>query len=333
MVKFGKKLKEFAEKVSEVGGEAITSAITKTNDLINMATTVADVNVESLKTFGDSLKKFAKDGVQAFVKEFDGNDPKDKAKKAVGEMVQAGIDGADKKKDSVKDKFKEIGKAAISEFATKSIIDKAEDAGKDLVKGFANGIKNNKSLAEDAGSSLGKAALKAAKEAIDSNSPSKEAMYLGNFFGEGFAIGIKDYASEVYNTSYSVADQAKMGLSKAITKVSELMNSDMDTNPTIRPVLDLSDVESGVGYLSSMFNGGQSLAVATNVGAISRGMNSRIQNGTNNDVVTAINKLSKNLGNIKGDTYNVNGITYDDGSNITDAVRTLVRAARQERRV
>ena len=35
----------------------------------------------------------------------------------------------------------------------------------------------------------------------------------------------------------------------------------------------------------------------------------------------------------KGDTYTIDGITYDDGSNISDAIKTLVKATRMERRV
>ena len=62
-------------------------------------------------------------------------------------------------------------------------------------------------------------------------------------------------------------------------------------------------------------------------------MNQRNQNGVNSDVVSAINKLRKDLGNTRGgDTYNVNGVTYDDGSNISNAVKSIVRAARIERR-
>ena len=136
------------------------------------------------------------------------------------------------------------------------------------------------------------------------------------------------------NTITCVAEQAKLGLSKAISKVSDLINNGVDSQPTIRPVLDLSDVESGVGVLGSMFNNGPSIGVMSNLRAISSGMSTRSQNGPNNDVISAINKLGKSLGNVKGgDTYNLGNITYDDGSNITDAVKTLVRAARQERRV
>jgi hypothetical protein len=75
-----------------------------------------------------------------------------------------------------------------------------------------------------------------------------------------------------------------------------------------------------------------SVGVLSNVGAISSMMNSR-QNGTTDDVISAIDGLRKSLGNTSGDQYNINGITYDDGSNVSEAVRSLVRAARIERRI
>lgn len=57
------------------------------------------------------------------------------------------------------------------------------------------------------------------------------------------------------------------------------------------------------------------------------------QNGNANDVISAINTLGKTLGNTRGDTYIIDGITYDDGSGINDAVQTLIRAAKIERRM
>ena len=56
------------------------------------------------------------------------------------------------------------------------------------------------------------------------------------------------------------------------------------------------------------------------------------QNG-NSELVSAISDLKKSLNTRTGDTYNIDGITYDDGSNIATAVQSIVRAARMERRV
>ena len=79
-----------------------------------------------------------------------------------------------------------------------------------------------------------------------------------------------------------------------------------------------------------MLNMNPSVGVMSNVSAISSMMNSH-QNGTS-DVVSAIKDIGKKLGSSGGDTYQINGITYDDGSNIAEAVRTLVRATKVERR-
>ena len=62
-------------------------------------------------------------------------------------------------------------------------------------------------------------------------------------------------------------------------------------------------------------------------------MNQRSQNGVNDEVVSAINKLRKEIGNISGNTYNINGVTYDDGTNVSNAVEELIRAVKIEGRV
>ena len=135
---------------------------------------------------------------------------------------------------------------------------------------------------------------------------------------------------KIYSETYGVGDKARLGLGRAIKGVSNLISEGIDDEFTIRPVLDLSDVQSGAATINGML-GVPSVGVAANLNAISTGMRTYRQNG-GDDVISAIDKLGKNLGNITGDTYNINGITYDNGSEIQEAVSTLVRAARIERR-
>ena len=117
----------------------------------------------------------------------------------------------------------------------------------------------------------------------------------------------------------------------ALSLLGNVIDSDMDVQPTISPVVDLTNVEAGAGAINGLLGQDVMVGASANLSAINYGM-SRNQNGVNDDVVSAINKLRKDLGNISGDTYQINGVTYDDGSNITDAVHTLVRAAKVERR-
>ena len=62
-------------------------------------------------------------------------------------------------------------------------------------------------------------------------------------------------------------------------------------------------------------------------------MNRKLQNGVNDDVVSAINKLNDGLENNRGDTYNFGDFTYGNDSEVADAVKVLIRAAKMGRRV
>jgi hypothetical protein len=80
-----------------------------------------------------------------------------------------------------------------------------------------------------------------------------------------------------------------------------------------------------------MFGGQPSLGVNSHLGAITSMMGVR-QNGANDEVISAIRDLNSNLERM-GNTYNINGVTYDDGSNIRGAVEAIMREARIARRV
>ena len=203
-------------------------------------------------------------------------------------------------------------------------------AGKDLGQGLINGINDKKKEVYDAAYALGKKAVQGEKDGQKSKSPSKLTYQSGIWFGEGLVNGIEHMGSAVYSEAKNLGTTATGGLSKAIAKISDVIDSDIDTQPTIRPVLDLSGVAAGAGRINGMFDMNPSVGVMANVRSISASMNSR-QNGEI-DVVSAIKDLGKQIGNNSGDTYTINGVTYDDGSNISNAVKELVRAARIERR-
>ena len=352
MTSFGKSLKKYSEKVANVNSTLISNSIDNAKKLIELFKSMSGVKSKNVKAFTEAIAEIGKSNIDKFAQAFSGSSDAatntvikltgtmsttikskaDEFNKAGVALMNAFIKGIVSKKVTINTSVSDISKAGVSQ--ARSYNDKFNSAGGYLVEGFANGIKNNKWRATNAGSALGRAALDAAKKALDEHSPSREAYKVGDFFGIGLVNGILDNASKVYDASRNVANYAKEGLSKAISKITDVINSDMDTQPTIRPVLDLSDVESGAGYLNSMFSS-SSIGVNSNLNAISVGMRSRNQNGANNDVVSAIDNLRRDLGNITGTTnnYNVNGVTYDDGSNIAEAVGVLIRAAVLEGRV
>ena len=147
------------------------------------------------------------------------------------------------------------------------------------------------------------------------------------------AQGIDRMGKQVEESSYGMAKTAFKGTENTLSKLANLIDNDIDVQPTIRPVVDLSDVKNGANSISSMFNRDSMIGVTADVNAIKSSISNRGQNGFNDDVVTAINKLRGDLSKLDKPSYTINGITYDDGSNVTSAVEALVRAARIERRV
>ena len=206
-------------------------------------------------------------------------------------------------------------------------------AGSQLAVGFANGIRGSSFVAKTASVAMAKTALNAAKEALGINSPSVEGYKLGDFYGLGFILALKDYGTKVYKASENMAVYAKDGLKEAINKIQSIINSDMDFQPTIRPVLDLSDVKTGASSIDNLFGITGTIGLHPSVNSISSLMNQRIQNGRNSDIISEINKLRKDINDMDRNSYTVNGLTYDDGSNVSEAVKALIRATRVERRV
>lgn len=203
-------------------------------------------------------------------------------------------------------------------------------AGRSMIQGLISGIKSAAASVASAARSVVQGAINAAKSALKINSPSKVFIEIGKFTGEGFVVGMDRTAGAVANSAASLADSAISNVRNSISKIANAVSDNIDAQPTIRPVLDLSNVEAGARSLNGMLDGSQLSASLS--GDMSRSIGA-IQNGNNNgELLSAIKDLQGNVGN-SGDTYQINGITYDDGSAISSAVQTLIRAAKIERRM
>ena len=198
-------------------------------------------------------------------------------------------------------------------------------AGKDVVEGFASGISKNTYLAEAKARAMAAAAAEAARKALEINSPSKIFMAIGASVPEGLALGINNYGGMVEDSVASMTTSPLAGIRNAISTITDLFANDIDAEPVISPVIDLSNVESGARAIGRIMNIGSSIGLRTNVGAIDAGMSLRGQNGNAGGSTSNSNQVTYN-------TYNIDGVTYDDGSNIASAVEEIVHAARVERR-
>lgn len=146
------------------------------------------------------------------------------------------------------------------------------NAGKYLVEGFAKGIDEYTWYAE----ARARAAAQAAEAELDINSPSKVGYRIGGFFGMGFVNSLIDYTDKSYDAGASVAKSAKEGLRNAVSKIGDFIENGIDSQPTIRPLLDLSDVTEGAGRLSALLSRNQAMKISA---GMEREGGSVVQNG------------------------------------------------------
>ena len=265
--------------------------------------------MESLKTFMISLEDIADTGVSKFVDPFSKSETK--VKDAISKMTNFAVNALDK--DGNYTKFKVVGEY--------------------LVEGFADGITDNTYKAAAKSTAMAEAALTAAKDTLDINSPSKEFRKIGGYVPEGFAQGIDRLSGLVTRSTEEMAKDSVNSALSSVSYIADVINSDIDAQPTIRPVLDLTNVKAGANTIGGMLSG-RTLSINTNrIGSISASMSSRQNGNGSSEIVSAIRALSDDIANAPRDVYNVNGVTYDDGSNIATAVNDLIRAARIERRI
>ena len=206
-------------------------------------------------------------------------------------------------------------------------------AGAYISSGLAAGMQSRLSQIRYAASQMAQEAARATRAAAQVKSPSRVFMKIGDYLGQGFVIGMENEQKSIYQAGYAMGDTAYDGIKSTLGRLSDALASDIDVNPTIRPVLDLSDVKNGADSINSLFDNTVPMSVLGRVDSINRSMNDRIQNGTFNDVVKAVDRLRAGLSEIGGPSYTINGITYDDGTNIANTIGDLTRQIRIERRV
>ena len=305
------KIKEFATELGKVVSTDIDDAIAKVNTVLNMVSTVTASDVEGLGRFSTSLKKLATDGIKGFVNEF--------VSDATGTDVTA---AANKLIDF-----------AIKPLQAKEQKEKFKTAGKDFGQGLINGINAKKQDVYDAAFALGQEAVRGEKDGQASNSPSKLTTQAGKWLGEGLIVGMKQIGGKVYDAGSVLGSTATDTISSAIANIAEAINADLDSEPTIRPVFDLTDLKSGAAAINGMLDGDRTLSVNTStVGSLSASM-AKLQNGNNSrELLSAINGLRKDVANNPRNTYSINGINVTEGSDVADAISTLVRAIKVEGR-
>lgn len=311
----------------------LKNAIDGVRDLVDALAIIPADKANHLKTISTSLKELGQTGVKSFIDAYSGPQALNSIKLASTLMVQRFVTGVKTEGTKIADNFESAVSSAYARVTKRELYEKFVSAGGNLAQGFANGIRNNTYKVTNAAEVMASAAIRAAKAKLDEHSPSRVFYGIGDFAVRGFANALHAGATDVYNEGSRMADAATEGLSNAISRISSLMESGIDSQPVIRPVLDLDNIRAGASQIGGMLSMSPSVGVLANVNGVASTMNARGQNGANSGVISELGKLRKDISALKHITYQIDGVSYGEGSDVAEAIETLVRAALMERRV
>ena len=89
---------------------------------------------------------------------------------------------------------------------------------------------------------------------------------IGNYVGEGFVLGILDGATPVYNAAKTLAEDGEDAVRNSMGRIQDAINLDMDLNPIITPMLDLSYLRQQMDEIDSLFAQRELALMAQNEG-------------------------------------------------------------------
>lgn len=326
------------DNFSQMAGKLATIDITIREKAISLNEAISTLStidtsglssvIDSIKTFADNLNSLGSLDFSAVTNSFQN------VGQNIASAISTGIEGYDPTAN-VNNFITKINNGLQSGLssvgtASKKIVNRIKSTfnglsssgsqiGKNLINGLISGMNSQSGALYNTAMRIVNEAIQKMKETSESHSPSRKTMELGKYLDEGLIVGMKALQSNVVRESGKVAGSSVDAFGEAISKIAEAVDTDLDYNPIITPVLDLSQIQNGVGLLNGMFgNPGLSVAGTANlvkqVGWSMPASNSRSYN-------------SSSVNNLYIDGIKYNSDEYVDKS-INDFVVSMIRKAK-----
>lgn len=248
--------------------------------------------------------------------------------KTIIQKFNAGIYGMiEKAKNMVTDFAKRVLDAVCKFFGveTPGSVGELYSIAKDLINGFIEGIYDKVNDAIYAVGEFCQDVVDKCKNVFKVASPSKVFMEIGRYLDEGLAIGIEKNVDGVTDATENMGNMAIDSLSSAISSITDIIDGMIDSDPTIRPVLDVSGIADGVSTIDGMLSSNRTMGLAVNS---STDINSKI--AAQHDSVSALDSLRASLSGLSngGNTTTQNNTFNISGSNpkeIADEINKILQ--------
>lgn len=268
LVELAKGLKEinknpFKGDASQV--QAYAQALQNLSQVTTQITTLGETLKTTMSTLGTEMSQNLANGIQNGISQVGAaattivNNLKVSFDGAVAESTRSGaaigiefVRGIQNGISGAASAGQQLAQAAVQ--AVQSSVGQFTQIGYQFSNGLAQGIRNGSSIVSSAVQSVVNQAVNAARSAAQVHSPSRVFAKIGEYFSLGMAKGIDEGAREVAKSTDALVNDAVDGVANAMSKIVDTLNTDVDMDPVITPVLDLSNIQNNSKKLNQMLS-------------------------------------------------------------------------------
>ena len=143
-------------------------------------------------------------------------------------------------------------------------------------------------------------------------------MQLGMYCNKGMANGLSEYSSLSVDAAEEMGDEVISNMQNSINKISAWANSGIESEPTIRPVIDMSELQRQAGSIGGMFNA-QAISVNADMAA---GISNRMYNASASQNGSTTNNSYDQSTQTINNTFNITG---DNPKEIANEVSKILQ--------
>ena len=230
----------------------------------------------------------------------------------LGELKDAFLKNIGAIKDDTKEKFQEIVSIASTVLGSAGW----DELGEYMVDGLIEGVESKQPEFLKTLESLISAGTEITQDTAEIHSPSRVFARIGEYMVEGLIGGITNRSNDASKASADMARGTIQSVSRLISDMSTIIDSDMEITPTISPILDMTNVQNGLNQMDSTLSANRSIALGMSVV-------SKNQNGLAYQFGDAISKLADANTQSNGQIVDAIDGLKSDLSDLVDKVSQL----------
>jgi tape measure domain-containing protein len=313
--------KALIEELQEMGPSAIANirGLNSMTDsqLSQYANLWAEKHKEATDRATDELSELRKE-TNSQIKDLkttynsDLDDLKKDTDEKLGELKDSFLKNIGAIKDDTEEKFQEIVSVASTVLGSAGW----DELGEYMVDGLIEGVESKQPEFLKTLESLISAGTQRTQDTAEIHSPSRVFARIGEYMVEGLIGGITNRSDDASKASADMARGTIQSVSRLISNMSTIIDSDMEITPTISPILDMTNVQNGLNQMDSTLSANRSIALGMSVV-------SKNQNGLAYQFGDAISKLADANTQSNGQIVDAIDGLKSDLSDLVDKVSQL----------